>query len=386
MGNIKKNQKYQSASESLDTHNDLGFNKSLSEVESADDAEHIQNNPLIFVDYKLMKIQEKKRQAGFCHILTSIVQDVESHKYQSFTRGEASVIFNDCTDYWDGEKIEHISNSMRTDIKAILAQWNEQYETIGFSYKPITEEFEGQVLSKVLDPQHKTFNNEIDRDSDLSKIKQQYQVKEDAKLQEKMREVQRDQIFLGFVALKHHAKKEVNRIINCLTTAGIRGVLFSKEDILKSKAIAQDLGIDTGWNSWISLDDKPEEKITNWDGHMVLPFGLDEIQKHIEEIDTIPLQVQIFCKTNEDRTKEMLKIYQENKEVVACIGNIMNSANLKSFMQANVSIGMMIEPSYRCRRCNGRITLEQKKSQELKDSQLMDEKGINSHNPSNQLN
>lgn len=67
---------------------------------------------------------------------------METEKYQSFTRGEASVIFNECTDYWDGEKIEHISNSMRSEIKAILAQWNEQYETIGFSYKPITEKFE----------------------------------------------------------------------------------------------------------------------------------------------------------------------------------------------------------------------------------------------------
>jgi hypothetical protein len=53
---------------------------------------------------------EKKRQAGFCHILTSIVQDKESKKCQSFTRGEASVVFNECTDYWDGEKIEHISD------------------------------------------------------------------------------------------------------------------------------------------------------------------------------------------------------------------------------------------------------------------------------------
>jgi hypothetical protein len=39
---------------------------------------------------------------------------------------------------------------MRTDIKAILAQWNEQYETIGFSYKPITEEVNTNVLQKLL--------------------------------------------------------------------------------------------------------------------------------------------------------------------------------------------------------------------------------------------
>jgi len=65
----------------------------------------LQNNPLIFVDYKLMKNQEKKRQAGFCHLITSIVQDKISKKHQTFTRGEAAVIFNDCTDFWDGESI-----------------------------------------------------------------------------------------------------------------------------------------------------------------------------------------------------------------------------------------------------------------------------------------
>ena len=178
----------------------------------------------------------------------------------------------------------------------------------------------------------------------------------DEDLKENLKEIQQDMIFLGFVALKHHGKKEVKNIFNIFSNAGIRGVLFSEEDMLKSKATAKDLGIDTGWNSWISLEDNPEEKITNWDGNVVLPFGIDEIRNHIKKIDDIPLQVQIFCKTNQRRTKDMFKIYQENKEVVACIGNIMNSANLSSFMQANVSIGMMIEPSYRCRRCNGRIT------------------------------
>jgi magnesium-transporting ATPase (P-type) len=78
----------------------------------------------------------------------------------------------------------------------------------------------------------------------------------------------------------------------------------------------------------------------------------------------------------------MFKIYQENKEVVCCLGNIMNSANLKSFMQANVSIGMMIEPSYRCRRCNGRITLEQKNSQDVKNNKMVEKQNINLNEPS----
>jgi len=34
--------------------------------------------------------------------------------------------------------------------------------------------------------------------------------------------------------------------------AGIRPVLFSKEDMLKTKSIGADLGMDTDFNAWIS--------------------------------------------------------------------------------------------------------------------------------------
>lgn len=51
-----------------------------------------------------------------------------------------------------------------------------------------------------------------------------------------------------------------------------------------------------------------------------------------------------------------------NGDVVACIGNIINSENLHIFQQANVAVGMMIEPSFRCLRCNGRITKIQQDS------------------------
>lgn len=65
--------------------------------------------------------------------------------FESFTRGEASVILNESTDYWSGSKILHIENKMRSEFKNILAQWNEEYETIGFSYKPVTEEFQDKL-------------------------------------------------------------------------------------------------------------------------------------------------------------------------------------------------------------------------------------------------
>lgn len=84
----------------------------------------------------------------FCHTLTSIVKDKNPpQKLQSFTRGEASVILNDCIDYWNGENIKPISSQIRRDVEGIVAQWNESYETIGFSYKPIT----GKIAEKFFD-------------------------------------------------------------------------------------------------------------------------------------------------------------------------------------------------------------------------------------------
>lgn len=51
----------------------------------------------------------------------------------------------------------------------------------------------------------------------------------------------------------------------------------------------------------------------------------------------------------------MFKIYQQYGDVVACIGNVLDSDNLHVFQQSNVAVGMSLEPLYRCFRCNGRI-------------------------------
>lgn len=63
----------------------------------------------------------------------------------------------------------------------------------------------------------------------------------------------------------------------------------------------------------------------------MLPSGIEEIRKHLQNTDLIPLQVPMFCDVDTTTTEEMFKIYQENGEIVACIGNILNSENLYAF-------------------------------------------------------
>lgn len=61
--------------------------------------------------------------------------------------------------------------------------------------------------------------------------------------------------------------------------------------MLETKSFAKDLGIDSEWNAWISLAESPSEftKLVNEDGHLILPYGIEGIKKHIRDVDKIPL-------------------------------------------------------------------------------------------------
>lgn len=82
---------------------------------------------------------ERLHRFGF--IVTNVVKDKATQKYQSMSRGEANVILQECSDYWNGEKIVPIKKEIKNHIKDILFQWQAtDFVTIGFSYKPITPE------------------------------------------------------------------------------------------------------------------------------------------------------------------------------------------------------------------------------------------------------
>ncbi|CDW88835.1 transmembrane protein [Stylonychia lemnae] len=298
-----------------------------------------QRGKAIFADQKNLKKMLLERFHKFGHLVTTIVKDKSDGKLQSFSRGEANIIFNNCSDYWNGEKIVPIKKEVESFIKDILFQWQaSDFVTIGFSYKPIIPDIQDILVSRSTEKRSKS--------------------------RDVLESFQNNQIFLGIIGIKHHQKQEANELFQSLDDAGIRGVLFSKEEVLETKSLAKELGIDSEWNAWISLAENPSDftKLYNQDGHLILPYGIEGIKKHIEEVDTIPLQVPMFCDTTAETTTQMFQIYQEHDDVVCCIGNIMNSENLHIFQQANVAIGMMIEPQYRCNNCNGLISHNQQKT------------------------
>ncbi|BFZ17230.1 hypothetical protein BsWGS_20269 [Bradybaena similaris] len=75
-----------------------------------------------------------------------------------------------------------------------------------------------------------------------------------------------------------------------------------------------------------------------------LPRGIENIRPHLKNIDNVPLLVNLFTDCVPEATCEMVKIMQENGEVVIVVGSSLNMDNTAIFMQADCSIS--IEPLF----------------------------------------
>mmetsp|Transcript_11321 Transcript_11321/g.1696 ORF Transcript_11321/g.1696 Transcript_11321/m.1696 type:complete len:82 (+) Transcript_11321:1162-1407(+) len=80
------------------------------------------------------------------------------------------------------------------------------------------------------------------------------------------------------IAITNHPKTEANHFIDDSFEAGIRFVIFSEESYLETKAFGEELGLDTTWNSCISLSNNNSGNRTNIAGARVLPAGIEEIK------------------------------------------------------------------------------------------------------------
>ncbi|RKP15426.1 hypothetical protein BJ684DRAFT_14315 [Piptocephalis cylindrospora] len=82
-----------------------------------------------------------------------------------------------------------------------------------------------------------------------------------------------------------------------------------------------------------------------------LPQGIEEIRRHIAEVDDIPLQISLFAESNAKRSEGMMQILQEEGEVILCIGSTLNPAHTILFSVGCLGVG--VEPFRRRIRAGG---------------------------------
>jgi len=99
-----------------------------------------------FVEQKYQYRLLLERNNRFQHIICSVVFDKTTKLYQSFCRGEANTIFDNCTDFWNGEAVVPITGAARRTIKELMQQWG-SFDSVGYSYKPLTPDVQAMLLA-----------------------------------------------------------------------------------------------------------------------------------------------------------------------------------------------------------------------------------------------
>ncbi|UKK02030.2 hypothetical protein MACK_001384 [Theileria orientalis] len=164
----------------------------------------------------------------------------------------------------------------------------------------------------------------------------------------------KNSILLGMVGTKHSLPKELSNRINDLHEAGIRFVYFSKHNEKITRIVGGLLGLETSWNSMISLSTSETTSFINQEGHTVLPNGIDNIRQHIQQVDDIPLHVSLYCNCNSSNIVEMLGILNENGERIMCVGSGLNPNNFYLFNDSHISLSISLNYNPICKFCKGK--------------------------------
>ena len=151
------------------------------------------------------------------------------------------------------------------------------------------------------------------------------------------------QIFLGMLASRPQPKEEMVGVIEDLDKAGIRFVYFSPRNPKRAKIMAQQMGLEVGWNSSVSLVSEFKDSgwtPDQWDTRAKLPHGVEEIREHIKTVDNVPLLVSLYTDSKAKAAKEMLKVFKENNEIICVFGSALRASNSSLFQDADIAFGV----------------------------------------------
>jgi len=159
----------------------------------------------------------------------------------------------------------------------------------------------------------------------------------------------RNQVFLGVLGSLVIPRREIQKLLSALSDAGVRFVYFSPRNMRRQKELASHMRIDVAWNCAISLrplqsgEEDPHRmvsKYADWDVNAKLPHGIQDVRKHLEEVDNVPLLVSLFTDVTKQTTKEMIEIFQDYNDTVIVIGLSHLPQNNGIFSSADIGVGI----------------------------------------------
>ena len=157
------------------------------------------------------------------------------------------------------------------------------------------------------------------------------------------------QIFLGLLGSSVGPRKEIEPFIHSCNDAGVRFVYFSPRNMRRTKELASQMGLDVAWNCCISLrslekgaDDtfRMTSNYADWDVNAKLPHGVEDVKRHLEEVDNVPLLVSLYTDASKKTTAEMVDVFQDYNDTVLAVGLSHLPGNQKVFFRSDIAIGV----------------------------------------------
>ncbi|EDL43002.1 hypothetical protein, conserved [Plasmodium vivax] len=286
-------------------------------------------------------------------VFAFILCEKKKDKYHLFLKGQLDALVNKCMFYYDGKAMKRLKRRKKKVLRILNMQWiSSGIESICFAYRPLSTEernymkdhFQKNIYILTIDKRKvyhlRNFNNESPFP---------------AKANEKfLSHLLSTSIFIGNSAVKLMTNSEIQTRINDFYNAGIRFVHFSKTDQANTRNVSNLLGMETNWNTSISLSLNDKSSFKNRDGKVVIPSGINNIKTHIQEVDDIPLRVSSYSGCNQFNTAEMIKILLDNNEIITCVGNSLNCCNFEMYSLCNYAVSILLPYNNACKDCQGK--------------------------------
>ena len=235
---------------------------------------------------------------------TVFVQDSRSGGDLILTVGDARVVTELCPDIWQGENstISPLTASDRQVINDTQQEWMlSDLDVQAFSYAPLPYTADHKIgVGSVSDERIYLLDN-TGQSATSSGTGFWPLVK--------------NQIFLGLLGSSVRPRKEIESLILSSADAGVRFVYFSPRNMRRTKELASQMGIEVAWNCAISLrpledgtDDsfRMTSNYADWDVNARLPHGVEDVKRHLEDVDNVPLLVSLYTDVTKKTTAEMV--------------------------------------------------------------------------------
>lgn len=268
-----------------------------------------------------------------------IVQDRRSKAYQLLTVGDPRVVTALCHEAWQGENLTilPLSSADRQSILDISNDWNlADLDVAAFSYTPLPQTLAASLVRQSHSAKKKYLFDNPSKDTTRDVASEEWSMIG-------------SQIFLGVLGSSIIPRKEIAKLLSTFGEAGLRFVYFSPRNMRRTKEVASQMGIDVAWNCAISLrpldagENDQYRMVSNyadWSIKAKLPHGVQDVRKHLKDVDNVPLLVSLFTDVTKESTTEMVETFQEYNDTVLAMGLSHLARNAGIFDTADLSVGV----------------------------------------------